>query len=123
MTDTPALLPPDPSVPGRYWIKDPVEWASPEIWMWSPSSGRWHHDLGFDWSPEGFAAEGYTLASPHPIPCPAALETLHALPDAIVQAEREASADAPNDYKIVGIGAAKNAAAMLRAAVARVRGE
>lgn len=78
MTD-PALLPPDPSVPGRYWISASFD----EIWTWHPDVQRWHAP---GWtpnrvSPELAASLGCTFAKPpaRPIPGPAALEAVYAL--------------------------------------------
>lgn len=77
MTDTHPLLPPDPSVPGRYWIASAFE----EIWSWNQDTQRWHAP---GWTPNRISPElaatlGCTLASPHPIPSPAALEAVYAL--------------------------------------------
>lgn len=76
-TGTPALLPPDPSVPGRYWIASAFE----GIWSWNQDTQRWHAP---GWTPNRISPElaatlGCTLASRHPIPGPAALDALHKL--------------------------------------------
>lgn len=114
MTD--ELLPPDPSVDGRYWLISPDH--AKLIGAWHAQSHRW---VAEDWrrpgTPMDLGIIGYTMASPHPIPGPAQLDALYALPDAIVKAEREASKDAPGNLRIVGVGAAQNAATMLRAAL------
>lgn len=76
-TDTPALLPPDPTMKAYYWLRSGT--TSPGPWLWLPDTRSW-----FSKNPagsviryaEGMASEGYTLASPHPIPGPAALEAV-----------------------------------------------
>ena len=80
MTDT-ALLPPDPTTKAYYWLRAGT--TSPGPWLWLPDTRSWF-SRNMAGSvvryAEGMASEGYTLASPHPIPGPAALEALHKLP-------------------------------------------
>lgn len=74
MADTPALLPPDPSVPGRYWLRasNGVEVVGDfRCGSWRAIGQPTFYGARF------MADRGYTLASPHPIPGPAALEALH----------------------------------------------
>lgn len=81
MSDTPALLPPDPDRPGRYWMTR-TGWnigKRVEIWEWSPSEPLWRHEQWGPMSPDLAGKAGYTLASPHPIPSAAALERLYVL--------------------------------------------
>lgn len=116
MTDTPALLPPNPDRDGYYWFRSMIFDGELMIWRWSAKDQTWTTSDDFIMDAAN-VDPSCTLAIPHPIPSAAALERLYALPDEIVRSERESSKDAPNDYRIIGIGAAKTAAAMLRAAL------
>lgn len=74
MTDTPALLPPDPSVPGRYWLRTDHS-QEPEVWTWDAKEKYWKQ--GGRWlSVRAMRLHHATLATPHPIPGPAALEAV-----------------------------------------------
>lgn len=122
-TDTPALLPPDPSVPGSYWIARRGDGFC-DMWDWLPDDREWWRrtDDGDVCSPEETGRLGYTLATPHPIPGPAALEAVwQAL--AIMEKEAERLTTAMrNDFDSGVQSGMDSAAAHLRAAVARVRG-
>jgi hypothetical protein len=64
----PALIPPDPSVSGWYWLKNE---GHPESFaLWKPGYNVWTSVRGIDWTPEALAATGYTFASPTPRPLP-----------------------------------------------------
>lgn len=107
-----ALLPPDPSVPGRYWLK--THDGLDVIGRWS-EHGRWRAE---DWGRPVTAADiafcGYTLASPHPIPGPAALEAIYAAMDALAQ---KPGWSAAGSYELGRRSAITEARAMLRAAL------
>ena len=78
-TDTPALLPPHPDRPGRYWIAC-GDVKKPEVWEFLGGAfGFWVDANGDQVLPEVAHDEGYTLAIPHPIPSAAALEAVYAL--------------------------------------------
>lgn len=114
-TNTLALLPPDPSVPGRYWIRNAE--GRDVIGVWNPS-GHWTF-IGWRTlaSPVRLALAGYTLATPHPIPGPAALEAVwEAL--AIMEKEAERLTTAMrNDFDSGVQSGMDSAAAHLRAAL------
>lgn len=124
MTDTPALLPPDPSKPGQYWIRSAE--GRDVIGVWNPS-GHWTF-IGWRTlaSPIGLALAGYTLATPHPIPGPAALEAVYQVVETLLDVAN-LSVITPQDEIHVGpviyaassaqVKALRDAAAMLRAAL------
>lgn len=84
MTDTPALLPPDPDRPGRYWMKP--RWGDDIVARWNPSGRYWNAWEFSVLTAKHAAVLGYTLASPHPIPSAAALKRLHNPTKAMVDA-------------------------------------
>ena len=118
-TDTPALLPPDPSVPGSYWIARRGDGFC-DMWDWLPDDREWWRrtDDGDVCSPEETGRLGYTLATPHPIPGPAALEAAW---EALAKMDRYADpqgtrrAETNAEYGLA-LGY-EGAAAMLRAAL------
>lgn len=83
-SDTPALLPPDPDRPGRYWLKTDHS-PEPEVWTWDAKEKYWKQ--GGRWlSVSAMQLYHATLASPHPIPSAAALKRLHNPTKAMVDA-------------------------------------
>lgn len=85
MTDTPALLPPDPSKPGRYWLRTPNGLeviANFRCGSWLVMGQPTYYGARF------MREQGYTLAIPHPIPGPAALEAVYRLLSHIDDAAR-----------------------------------
>jgi len=83
VTTDPALLPPDPSVPGRYWMTR-TGWnigRRVEIWEWSPSEPLWRHEQWGPMSPDLAGKAGYTLCVPYRILKPGELEAVHRLTD------------------------------------------
>ena len=127
MSDTPALLPPDPSVPGEYWLIR--SGRKPEAWTWLPDIRSWF-SRNIAGSvvryAEGMASEGYTLASRRPIPGPAALEAVYQVVETLLDVANLAVIT-PQDEIHVGpviyaasgaqVKALRDAAAMLRAAL------
>jgi len=72
-----ALLPPDPSVSGWYWLKQ--DGGLPSFALWKSGDNVWTSVRNIDWSPEALAREGYTLATPHRIPTAEQMDAVHAL--------------------------------------------
>lgn len=123
-TDTPALLPPDPSVPGRYWVR--ASDGRNVIATWSPKgfwrvAGRTQIN-----TPKYLTHHGYTLASRYPIPGPAALKAVYQVVETLLDVAN-LSVITPQDEIHVGpviyaasgaqVKALRDAAAMLRAAL------
>lgn len=113
-----ALLPPDPSVPGRYWVRYHDSKPGDEMMAtWTPGRTEWEGALGKMTPWQGYAY-GYRLATPHPIPGPAALEAIYA---ALAQMDHYADpqgtrrAETNAEYGLA-LGY-ESAAAMLRAAL------
>ena len=88
---TAALLPPDPTKPGRYWLavagsQPPIECIA----VWVPAVGLWTTLAGNIYPRD----RGYTLASPHPIPTAAQLDALWSM-----TAERQPGWSAAGSYE------------------------
>lgn len=115
-----ALLPPDPTRKENYWLR--VRDLQPEQWLWLPDSRNWFSKNtagSVVRYAEGMAEDGYTLASPHPIPTAAQLDALHALVDEMVQKQKDdaEAANIPMKDAAPWILAARDCARMLRAAL------
>ena len=76
MTDTPALLPPDPDRPGRYWPKP--HWGDDIVARWNPSGRYWNTGEFSVLQPRMPQFSATPSPAPHPIPGPAALEAIYA---------------------------------------------
>jgi len=119
MTDTPALLPPHPDRPGRYWMTR-TGWnigKRVEIWEWSPAEPLWRHEQWGPMSPDLAGKAGYTLSVRHRI---LELGELAAVWEALAIMEKEAerlTTAMRNDFDSGVQSGMESAAAMLRAAL------
>lgn len=123
MTDT-ALLPPDPTKPGRYWLKQ--HWGDDVVARWNPSGRYWNTGEFSVLTAKDAAVLGCTLASRRPIPGPAALEAVYQVVETLLDVANLAVIT-PQDEIHVGpviyaasgaqVKALRDAAAMLRAAL------
>lgn len=125
MTDTPALLPPDPTRDGYYWFRSLVFEGEFMVWRWSARDQTWA-DGDIIMGPTD-TLPGCTLATRHRIPTPAELEAVW---DTLVKIERGAAfaviaAQDGNakdcDEQKVRAHAFGHAAAMLRSALGGVQ--
>jgi len=115
-----TLLPPDPTLDAHYWINH-VEFGAIPV-RWDAAGQFWEN--GFDAAHMGNL--GCTLASPHPIPGPAALEAVYGVVETLLDVAN-LSVITPQDEIHVGpviyaasgaqVKALRDAAAMLRAAL------
>jgi len=73
-----GLLPPDQSVDACYWVTTDQPWNPYTVtpWRWCAVFRCWR-GAGGSHDPKRAWAEGYRLASPHPIPGPEELGALH----------------------------------------------
>ncbi len=59
--DTFGTLPPDPSVPGLWWMRNGWEWT---VWAWVPGMGAWSLGCGDYNEPTLARAEGWRCIGP-----------------------------------------------------------
>jgi len=106
-----ALLPPDPSVSGHYWIMDRhglrccAEWHVEGYWQLE----RW----GGKWDPKDLAALDWSLATPHRLPTAEELDAVYGLSEVFAELADELE----NAGDLNGSGAFDTATKRLRTAL------
>jgi len=84
-----ALLPPDPSVSGHYYLSHPLGVTQAFKWhIEQEGSGQWVAGNEMRYSPDYMGAHNFSLATPHRIPTAEELDAVYA-----------ALAEAPTDCK------------------------
>lgn len=112
--DTPALLPPDPTREAHYWLRGPNghEVSAKYRWAcWRVEGDNAYYGALF------MTERGYTLATPHPIPGPAALEAVYAALSAMGDEASKIAKTACQDADYGWLNGTLDAIRMLRAAL------